>query len=183
MAKILLNQVKSLIVILLAVAAILSFVFHERMEGLAIAGVIFINTAIGFFMELKAVRSMEALHRMERVTARVRRSGQVREVHARQLVPGDIILLEGGDIVSVDMRVVIAGKLQADESILTGESLPVSKQTQEIDASASLGDRTNMLYKGTSITRGSGEAVVTATRNGNGNRIRQNHRPGPEGRR
>ncbi|MBC8468378.1 MAG: cation-translocating P-type ATPase [Planctomycetes bacterium] len=163
MAKILLNQVKSLIVILLAIAAILSCVFQEWMDGLAIAGVIFINTAIGFFMELKAVRSMEALHRMERVTARVRRSGQVREVHARQLVPGDIVLLEGGDIVSVDMRVVIAGKLQADESVLTGESLPVSKQTEEIDSSASLGDRTNMLYKGTSITRGSGEAVVTAT--------------------
>ena len=162
-AKILLNQVKSLIVILLAVAAILSCAFQEWMDGLAIAGVIAVNTAIGFFMELKAVRSMEALHRMERVTARVRRSGQVKEVPARQLVPGDIVLLEGGDIVSVDMRILTAGKLQADESVLTGESLPVSKQTQEIEASASLGDRTNMLYKGTSITRGSGEAVVTAT--------------------
>jgi len=162
-AKILFNQVKSLIVILLAVAAILSFIFQEWMDGIAIAGVIAINTAIGFFMELKAVRSMEALHRMERVTARVRRSGEVMEVPARQLVPGDIVLLEGGDIVSVDMRVVVAGKLQVDESVLTGESLPVSKQTQEIDASALLGDRTNMLYKGTSITRGSGEAVVTAT--------------------
>jgi Ca2+-transporting ATPase len=163
MARILLNQVKSLIVILLAVAAILSCVFQEWMDGLAIAGVIAINTAIGFFMELKAVRSMEALHRMEKITARVRRSGQVRQVPARQLVPGDIVLLEGGDIVSVDMRLLIAGKLQADESVLTGESLPVGKQTQEIDASASLGDRTNMLYKGTSVTRGSGEAVVTAT--------------------
>ncbi|MHC4585838.1 MAG: cation-translocating P-type ATPase, partial [Planctomycetota bacterium] len=162
-AKILFNQVKSLIVILLAIAAILSCVFHDWVEGLAIACVIAVNTAIGFFMELKAVRSMEALHRMERVTARVRRSGQVREVHARQLVPGDIVLLEGGDIVSVDMRIIVAGKLQADESVLTGESLPVSKQTEGIDASASLGDRTNMLYKGTSITRGSGEAVVTAT--------------------
>ena len=162
-AKILFNQVKSLIVILLAIAAILSCAFQEWMDGIAIAGVIVINTAIGFFMELKAVRSMEALHRMEKVTARVRRSGQVKEVTARQLVPGDIVLLEGGDIVSVDMRVVVAGKLQADESVLTGESLPVSKQTDSIDAAASLGDRTNMLYKGTSVTRGSGEAVVTAT--------------------
>ena len=162
-AKILFNQVKSLIVILLAVAAILSCAFQEWMDGIAIACVIAINTAIGFFMELKAVRSMEALHRMEKVTARVRRSGHLREVKARQLVPGDIVLLEGGDIVSVDMRVVVAGKLQADESVLTGESLPVSKQTRSIDASASLGDRTNMLYKGTSVTRGSGEAVVTAT--------------------
>lgn len=162
-AKILFDQVKSLIVVLLAVAAILSCVFQEWMDGLAIAGVIGINTAIGLFMELKAVRSMEALHRMERVTARVRRNGEVKGVAARQLVPGDIVVLEGGDIVSADMRVVVAGKLQADESVLTGESLPVSKQTEKIDASASLGDRTNMLYKGTSLTRGSGEAVVTAT--------------------
>jgi Ca2+-transporting ATPase len=162
-ARMLLNQVKSLIVILLAVAAVLSCAFSEWMDGLAIAGVIVINTAIGFFMELKAVRSMEALHRMEMVTARVRRSGQVRQVPARQLVPGDIVVLEGGDIVSADMRVVVAGKLQADESVLTGESLPVGKQTQKVDASASLGDRTNMLYKGTSVTRGSGEAVVAAT--------------------
>jgi Ca2+-transporting ATPase len=162
-AKILLDQVKSLIVILLAVAAILSFAFQEWMDGIAIAGVIGINTAIGFFMELKAVRSMEALHRMERVTAKVRRSGRIEQVQARELVPGDIVLIEGGDIVSVDMRVLVAAKLEADESVLTGESVPVAKQTETIDESASLGDRTNMLYKGTSVTRGSGEAVVTAT--------------------
>jgi len=161
--QILINQVKSLIVILLAIAAALSLVFQEWMDGLAITGVIAINTAIGFFMELKAVRSMEALHRMERVTAKVRRAGHVKEIPARLLVPGDIVLLEGGDIVSADMRLIIAGKLQADESVLTGESLPVTKQTDPIDESASLADRTNMLYKGTSITRGSGEAVVAAT--------------------
>ena len=162
-AKILFDQLKSLIVILLAVAAILSCAFQEWMDGLAIGCVIAINTAIGFFMELKAIRSMEALHKMERVTARVRRNGTVKEVAAKMLVPGDVVVLEGGDIVSADMRVVVAGKLQADESVLTGESLPVGKQTDEIDASASLADRTNMLYKGTSVTRGSGEAVVTAT--------------------
>ncbi len=162
-AKILFNQVKSLIVILLAVAAVLSLAFQEWMDGIAIACVIAINAAIGFFMELKAVRSMEALHRMERITARVRRSGKVEQVQARELVPGDIVLIEGGDIVSVDMRLVTAAKLEADESVLTGESVPAGKQTKSVDESASLGDRTNMLYKGTSVTRGSGEAVVTAT--------------------
>lgn len=162
-AGILFNQVKSLIVILLAVAAVLSFAFQEWLDGIAIAGVIAINTAIGFIMELKAVRSMESLHRMERVTARVRRSGQPVEVPARDLVPGDIVLLEGGDIVSADMRLVVTAKLEADESVLTGESLPVGKQTQSIEESASLADRTNMLFKGTAVTRGSGEAVVTAT--------------------
>ena len=165
LSQILLNQVKSLIVILLAVAALLSFLFNpeEWIEGLAIAGVIAINTAIGFFMELKAVRSMESLHQMERVTAKVRRNGKIREIPAVQLVPGDIVILEGGDIVSADMRLLVSGKLQADESVLTGESMPVSKRIEPIDESALLADRTNMLFKGTAITRGSGEAVVTAT--------------------
>ena len=161
--QLLLNQVKSLIVILLAVTAVLSFAFQEWMDGFAITGVIVINTAIGFFIELKAVRSMEALHQMERVTAKVRRRGKVIEVSARQLVPGDIVILEGGDIISADMRLVVSGKLQVDESVLTGESLPVSKQIDKIQDLASLADRTNMLYKGTAVTRGSGEAVVTAT--------------------
>ena len=157
------NQVKSLIVILLAVTAVLSFAFQEWMDGFAITGVIVINTAIGFFIELKAVRSMEALHQMEKVTARVRRGGKVIEVSAKQLVPGDVVILEGGDLVSADMRLVVSGKLQADESVLTGESLPVSKRIDAIDAEAGLADRVNMLYKGTAVTRGSGEAIVTAT--------------------
>ena len=160
--QILFAQFKNLIVILLAAAAVLSFVQHDTIEGIAILAVIFINAAIGFLMELKAVRSMEALHQMERVTAKVRRAGKVQEVAARNLVPGDIILLEGGDIVSADMRILTAAKLQVDESVLTGESLPVTKKTEPIEPNASIGDRTNMLFKGTSVTRGSGEAVVVA---------------------
>lgn len=161
--QILLHQLKSLIVVLLGVAAVLSFAFHDWLDGFAIVGVIVINTAIGFFMELKAVRSMEALHRLERITAKVRRDGQVQEVAAHDLVPGDIVLLEGGDLVSADMRLLTAAKLQVDESALTGESVPVSKQTDPIEEQAVLGDRTNMLFKGTAVTRGSAEAVVTAT--------------------
>jgi Ca2+-transporting ATPase len=161
--QIFVNQLKSLIVILLAVAAILSFVFSEWVDGIAISGVILVNTLIGFFMELKAIRSMEALRRMERVTAKVRRSGKVIEIPARQLVPGDIAVLEGGDIVSADMRLVFAAKFQANESVLTGESLPVGKQIKPVDKMTVLGDRTNMLFKGTAITRGSAEAVVVAT--------------------
>jgi P-type Ca2+ transporter type 2C len=157
------HQFKSLIVILLAVAAVVSLAFSEWIDALAIGGVIIINASIGLFMELKAVRSMESLRRMERVTARVRRAGQVVEIQAQDLVPGDIVLVEGGDIVSADMRLLQASKLQADESVLTGESLPVAKRTDALEADAALGDRTNMLFKGTAVTRGSGEAVVTAT--------------------
>ena len=162
--QILVNQLKSLIVALLAVAAILSFIFDEEwINGVAIFGVIVVNTVIGFFMELKAIRSMEALHQMERVTAKVRRGGKVVEIAARQLVPGDVAVLEAGDIVSADMRLVFAAKFQANESVLTGESLPVTKQIKPVDEKAVLGDRTNMLFKGTAITRGSAEAVVVAT--------------------
>lgn len=163
MWQILAHQFKSLIVILLAVAAILSLAFSEWIDALAIGGVIVINTGIGLFMELKAVRSMESLRRMERITARVRRAGRVMEIQAHDLVPGDIVLVEGGDIVSADMRLLQASKLQADESVLTGESLPVAKRTDALEADAALGDRTNMLFKGTAVTRGSAEAVVTAT--------------------
>ena len=157
------NQLKSLIVALLAVAAVLSFVFDERINGIAISGVIVVNTLIGFFMELKAIRSMEALQQMEKVSAKVRRSGKIIEISARQLVPGDIVVLEGGDIISADMRLVSAAKIQANESVLTGESLPVGKQVEPVDEAAVLGDRLNMLFKGTAVTRGSGEAVVVAT--------------------
>jgi len=160
--EILIAQFKNLIVILLGVAGILSFCFHEYMDGFAIIGVIVINAAIGFIMEFKAVRSMEALHQMEKVTAKVRRGGKMAEISAKGLVVGDVVLLEGGDIVSADLRLLTVAKLQADESILTGESLPVSKQIDVVEADASLGDRFNMLFKGTSVTRGSGEAVVTA---------------------
>ena len=161
--QIFINQLKSLIVILLGVAAVLSFVFNEWVNGIAISGVIVVNALIGFFMELKAIRSMEALQQMERVSAKVRRSGKVIEIPARQLVPGDIAVLEGGDIISADMRLVFAAKIQADESVLTGESFPVGKQVEPVDKTAVLGDRTNMLFKGTAVTRGSAEAVVITT--------------------
>ncbi|MBW8015712.1 MAG: cation-transporting P-type ATPase [Planctomycetes bacterium] len=161
-AEILIAQFKNIIVILLAVAGVLSFCFDEPMNGFAIIGVIFINAAIGFIMEFKAVRSMEALHQMEKVTAKVRRAGKMQEISAKELVVGDIVLLEGGDIISADLRLLTAAKLQVDESILTGESLPVTKSIEPIEADASLGDRFNMLFKGTSATRGSGEAMVTA---------------------
>ncbi|HQA91816.1 MAG TPA: cation-transporting P-type ATPase, partial [Sedimentisphaerales bacterium] len=118
--QILIHQFKSLIMLLLAGAAILSLAFGDWVDALAIGGVIVINVGIGLFMELKAVRSMEALRRLERVTARVRRAGQVIEVRAQELVPGDIVLIEGGDLVSADMRVLQASKLQVDESVLTG---------------------------------------------------------------
>ncbi len=161
--QILVDQVKSLIILLLAAAALVSFLYNEILEGWAIAIVIIINTGIGFFTELRAVRSMEALFKLGKVETRVRRDGEVMMVDARDLVPGDIILVEGGDIITADVRILTSSKLQADESALTGESMPVGKSPEPIHEDTVLGERTSMLYKGTSITRGSGEGVVVST--------------------
>ncbi|MGH7799124.1 MAG: cation-translocating P-type ATPase [Thermodesulfobacteriota bacterium] len=160
---ILFNQFKSLIVMLLAVAALLAFAFEDWIEGVAIVVVIVVNAAIGFFMEIRAVRSMEALKRLVRVSAKVRREGQIHEVLAEDLVPGDIVLLEGGDLVPADIRLIEASKLQADESTLTGESVPVSKYIEPIEGDVSLPERLNMIFMGTAMTRGSCEGVVVAT--------------------
>jgi Ca2+-transporting ATPase len=157
------NQLKSLIVFLLLGASIVAFAFHEILEAFAILVVIVINACIGFFTEIQAVRSMEALKKLGGVTTKVRRNDRVKAIPVEEIVPGDIIILEGGDLVGADMRIIAASKLQADESSLTGESLPVNKSPEVLDKKTPLADRKNMLYKGTVLTQGSGEAVVTAT--------------------
>jgi Ca2+-transporting ATPase len=160
---VLLNQFKSLIVLLLAAAALVSIAFGDFIEGMAIIVVIFINAAIGFVMEIRAVRSMEALRRMVRINTKVRRDGHLQEVFAEEVVPGDIVILEGGDLVPSDIRLIEGSKVQADESSLTGESIPVSKRTEPVDDDAPLAERSNMIFMGTSLTRGSCEGVVVST--------------------
>lgn len=161
--EILIEQFKSLIVGLLVVAGIVSFIFGDLEEGIAIFVVVVINAAIGFVTELQAVRSMEALQELSTVDAKVRRGGLVEEIPAEKLVPGDIVVLESGDIVSADLRLLEASKLQANESALTGESVPVSKQVEPVEEDVEVADRNSMVYKGTSITRGSGEGIVVST--------------------
>jgi len=159
---ILARQFKSILVLLLAAAAVLSFVFGKVLEGTAISAVIVINTAIGFYTELRAVRSMEALYQLTQVTAKVLRDSTMQQVPASQLVPGDILIAEAGDIITADTRILEASKLQVDESALTGESFPVSKSKEPIKE-APLAERSNMLYKGTALTRGSAKGVVVTT--------------------
>jgi Ca2+-transporting ATPase len=160
---ILVNQFKNLIVVLLLAAALLSFFFGDLLEGFAIGVVIIINTVIGFLTELRATRSMEALQQLGMISSKVRRGGALMEIPAQELVPGDIVILEGGDVVSADLRLIEASRLQADESTLTGESVPVSKSVKQIEQGAVLAERKNMLFKGTSVTRGSGEGVVVGS--------------------
>lgn len=160
---ILLHQFRSPVVYLLGVAAALAFYFGELEEGAAITAVLGLNTLIGFFTELKAARSIDALRGLGSRSARVLRNGHIRVLPAEEMVPGDIVVLEAGDVVTADLRLVEASNLSADESTLTGESVAVHKHVHAVAADARLADRTSMLFKGTALTRGSGIGVVTAT--------------------
>lgn len=160
---ILLHQFDSFIVWLLAAAAALSFAMRDLPEGVAIIVVLAINGGIGFFTELRAARSMEALHRIATVRTRVRREGADQEVDAYDLVPGDVVVLDAGDVVTADLRLTEASNLHSDESVLTGESVPVVKQTNATMAEARIGDRLSMVFKGTAITQGAGAGIVVAT--------------------
>jgi len=161
--RILVNQFLSPFVLLLAIAAGLSFFFQEWLDGIAILVVILVNALIGFFMEIQAKRSMEALKKMTSVPARVVRDGKLTEIPSEEVVPGDILFVEGGDMITADARVIQASQLQTDESALTGESLPVEKNTQALQQDVSLAERHNLLYKGTFVTKGNSRAVVVHT--------------------
>jgi Ca2+-transporting ATPase len=160
---ILLHQVASPVVYLLAAAAALSLYFDKPEEAVAIAAVLALNTFIGFATERQAARSIEGLRALGTHPARVRRDGRTIVISAENLVPGDIVLIDAGDRISADLRLVEASNLAADESTLTGESVPVDKATAPVSAQMQLGDRTSMLFKGTVATRGSGVGVAVAT--------------------
>jgi Ca2+-transporting ATPase len=162
--RILVDQLASLIVLLLVAAAAAAAAFGRVVEAVAIAAAVLVNTIIGFTMELRATRAMEALRRMGKTKARVRRAGREQTLRAEELVPGDIVLLEAGDVVSADLRLLEANRLQCDEAALTGESVPVTKRTGSLDRDdPPLAERWNMAYKGTAVTDGSGLGVVVAT--------------------
>ncbi len=161
--RIFFDQLKSVVVILLLSAAAAAALFGRTVESIAIGAAVLVNTVIGFTMELRATRAMEALQRMGTVQARVRRDGEVREVDAEALVPGDLVLLEAGDMIAADLRLVEANALQCDEAALTGESVAADKTVEALpDQDTPLGERRNMVYKGTAVTQGSGSGVVVA---------------------
>ncbi|MGM0590460.1 MAG: cation-translocating P-type ATPase [Halobacteriota archaeon] len=161
--EVLISQFTSVIVLLLAVAAVAAFVMGDVIEGTAVLAVLVINGAIGFVTEMRAIRSMESLQEMTEIETRARRGGDDQEISAEDLVPGDIVILDAGDIVPADLRVIDPSRLQVDESALTGESVPVGKTRGTLEEDVPLAERENMLYKGTYLTRGTAEAVVVAT--------------------
>ncbi len=161
--KIIVRQFKSLVVMLLVGAAVVSAVFGEIIDAVAIAVVVLVNAAIGAWMEYGATRSMESLRSLGRAFATVIRDGERRRIDAREVVPGDVVGVEAGDVVPADLRILEQTRLQVDESVLTGESFPVSKLVRELPAPTLLADRSNMLFRGTSVTSGEGRGVVVAT--------------------
>jgi Ca2+-transporting ATPase len=163
MLGIFLEQFLDPVIYVLLFANVLAFSFSEWLDGIAISIVILITVLIGFFMELQAIRSMEALRRMSRTTALCIREGQKVSIPAEELVPGDMVLLEMGDVVPADARILSHQKLAIKEAILTGESDQVEKGMEVLPEDTVLADRTNMIYKGTLVTRGTARALIVAT--------------------
>ena len=146
------------------IAALISAVLNEWVEAVAILVIVVLNAVLGYTQESRAEQSMEALKRMAVPIVRARRDGQLREISARDLVPGDVVVLETGNIVPADGRVLSAANLRVEEAALTGESEPVDKEPNLVfDSDKALGDRRNMLYSGTIVNYGRGEFVVTGT--------------------
>ncbi|MFZ5816708.1 MAG: cation-translocating P-type ATPase [Bacillota bacterium] len=162
--RMLLAQFQDFMVLVLLVATGISAGMGETADAITIVVIVIINAVLGFVQEYRAERSLEALKELAAPTARVRRGGQELTVAARELVPGDILLVEAGDRIPADARLLEVMSLEVEESALTGESLPVRKSAAWSGPSdAPLGDRQNMLYMGTTATRGRGVAVVVAT--------------------
>jgi len=162
-AELLLRQVRNIIVLLLLLAAGISFFLGDTLEGLAILAVVVLNTLFGFITEYRAEKSVEALQQMVKTTAKVLRGGRLRQISAEEVVPGDIMIFEEGDLITADGRLFEADNLAVDESLLTGESKPAGKHIDTIPDEVPLAECRNMVFMGTAVTRGNGAAVVVAT--------------------
>lgn len=157
-------QFKSIMIIILLVAAVISAVMREFTDSYIILAVIILNAVLGVMQENKAEKALDALKKMSVPFTKVMRDGEVREIEAEKIVPGDIVMLEAGDYVPADMRLLISSSLKIDEAALTGESVPVEKTTAKLkEHDLMIGDRLNMAYSGSSVTYGRGTGIVTAT--------------------
>jgi Ca2+-transporting ATPase len=158
------EQLTTLMVVILIIAAILSALLADFKDAIAIGAIVVLNAILGFSQEYRAEKAMAALKKMAVPSVRVRRDSEVREIPAFHLVPGDVVLLEAGNFVAADCRLLESADLQTHESALTGESEPIRKITDAISqAEVALGDRHNMVYLGTFVAAGRGQGVVTET--------------------
>src|SRR6185503_4579146 len=161
--RIFLDQFASIVVALLGVAAAVAWITSDVLEAIAILVVLLINALVGFLTEWQANRALNALRRQTLTTTRVRREGVETSVDARELVPGDIIILNAGDRIPADARLLESSRLQTEESALTGESTAVDKESAAVPLNALLAERRSMLYLGTAVAAGRALAVVVGT--------------------
>ncbi|MFO7979042.1 MAG: HAD-IC family P-type ATPase [Bacteroidales bacterium] len=162
--KMLLDQFTETMVLILIVAAVISAFLGKETETIAILAIVVLFAILGFIQEYRAEKAMDALKKMAVPLVQVLRDGMVREISSRELVPGDIILVEAGNIIPADARIVKEANLKVQEAALTGEAVPVEKMENALaEPELPLGDRANMLYMGTNVTYGRGTAVVTGT--------------------
>ena len=150
--------------IMLLIVCAASFAIAQVATGIVVLGLVTFNVVMGSAQELKARASVEALAKLQVPRARVRRSGQVEEIESTQLVPGDVVLLEAGDVLPADGRILSSATLEVQEAALTGESAPIAKDRVTLpEGEVPLGDRTNLVFQNTQVTRGTATFVVTAT--------------------
>lgn len=162
--KIFISQFESFMIWLLMAAAVVAIVIGETLEGIAIFAIVVLNACLGFIQEYRAQRSLEELKRYSTPTCKVIRSGHLKVIASKGLVAGDLILLEAGDRIPADSRIVHAMQLATNEASLTGESTPIHKISEAIhDPELPLGDRINMAFLGTEVATGKAYALVTAT--------------------
>lgn len=160
------EQLKDPMILVLIAAAVISGVLKEIADAVIIMLVVVLNSILGVVQEGKAEKAIEALQKMSSPFSKVRRGGQVMQVKSEEIVPGDVVLLEAGDSVPADMRIIEASSFKIEEASLTGESVPTEKTELVIpskDKDIPLGDRVNMAYMGTNVVYGRGEGVVVAT--------------------
>ena len=157
------NQFRDVFVIMLLVATAISVAIGEMVDAATIAAIVVLNAVVGFVQEYRSEKAIEAMKKLTAPKARVLRDGKETVIPAKEVVPGDILLLEAGDRIAADARLLEIVELKANEAVLTGESTPVEKSLEPLPEDTPVSDRRNMVFMGTHIIYGRGKAVVTAT--------------------
>jgi len=160
--QVLLAQFKSVLVYILLVAGLISLIMGDRIDAYVIFLAVLINVIVGYIQENKAQKALEKLRRIVVPKAKVIRGGREEEIESKNLVSGDILVLEAGDKVSADARLIMAREIEINEATLTGESKPIDKEIKDMEKGVVLAERRNMVYQGTQVTKGHGLAVVVA---------------------
>lgn len=159
----LLRQFKSLFVYILILAAVISYLIGHILDVYVIGVVLFINASIGFFQDYKAEKAVSALKKMVVTFTKVYRNGELQQINSKEIVVGDVILLEEGDKIPADARIIDSKNLKTNESSLTGESLPIDKTEKQLAEKTILADRRNMVYFGTFVASGTAKAIIVST--------------------